>query len=176
MYFEPKVSERVCILHPCLTLPRKSAPHNPHWENLAWGLCGELPTRQNLVWGAPRQPHTKCILFFRPHAIPTQSPPILMYICNPHAFWYILFQSPHILPYPRSENHLYKSIVSLVRICTIHLTHANVNVLMGFNGLNMVCLVLTQNLNISASSKLALTETSPRKPVRSAPSPHKLPL
>ena len=74
------------LRHPCLTHPRKFIPHNPHWENLAWGLCGELPTRQNLVWGAPRQPHTKCTLFFRPHAIPTQSPPILMYICDPHAF------------------------------------------------------------------------------------------
>ena len=34
---------------------------------------------------------------------------------------------------------------------------------MDFNELNMLCLVLTQNLNISAPLKLALTETSPRK-------------
>ena len=69
--------------HPCLTHPRKSAPHNPHWKNLAWGLCGELPTRQNLVWGAPHQPHTKCILFLRPHAIPTHFD---ISCCNPHTF------------------------------------------------------------------------------------------
>ena len=60
-----------------------------------------------IVWGAPNStkpcvgsptpsPH-KVFIIFRPHAIPTQSPPILMYICNPHTFWYILFQSSHIL-------------------------------------------------------------------------------
>ena len=56
--------------HPCLTHPRKSAHYNPHWKNLASGLCGELPTRQNLVLEAPRHPHTKYMPFF----CPTQSP------------------------------------------------------------------------------------------------------
>ena len=58
-------------------------------------VCGELPTRQDLVWEAPRQPHTKCILFFRPHTIPTQSPTRFYVYFPTHFDFDISWFNPH---------------------------------------------------------------------------------